>query len=95
MEIVTVSILLAVTASAERFILADHLCVFVCPLRCTGCRKQIMALREDWKKEELPIAGDRINFFKFYARYWTISGNEYIGSNFTTIYLQQLLFYLI
>ena len=51
MEIVTVSIPLAVTASAERFILANHLRVFVCPLRCTGYRKEIMALREDWQQK--------------------------------------------
>ena len=53
MEIVTVSILPAATALAERFILANHVCVFVCPLRCTSSRKQIMALRADWLQANL------------------------------------------
>jgi hypothetical protein len=48
MEIMTVSILPAATAKAECFILANHVCVFVCPLRCTSSRKQIMTLRADW-----------------------------------------------
>jgi hypothetical protein len=50
MEIVTDSVIPAVILQTKRFIVANHLCVFVCSLRCNSSRKQIMLLRTDWQQ---------------------------------------------